>query len=295
MRVFFILDAKVEKLRIKVMEIINSSMLTGDLKKWIWHIPVECIYLGIMALEVGNHQIRTLEDRFRDFAHTIKAQRTRIKLCTLEEINLGYIPVPKVASSSIHSMLRELQTDPTPDKLDGRTLAKTESMHPREVLRVREQCFLFSFVRNPVTRLYSGYRDKVVNAEQRRKRCTFSPYKIHFGMSFEEFIERVAQIPDQYSDQHFKSQTALLYHKGELLVNYVGKMEQFAEDWEVLSSRFRLSTPSHTRRVSGATAGMKDIPISRNALSLIMNRYANDLDHFDYRQDLESLMDQLPA
>lgn len=245
-----------------------------------------------MAIEVGNQQIRTLKDRIRNFAHAIKAQRTRIKLCKLEEMSLGYIQIPKVASSSINLMLSELRTNPTPDKASW---AKTESLHPRGVLRLREQYFLFSFVRNPVTRLYSCYRDKVVNAEQRRKRCTFSPYQIHFGMSFQEFIEQVSQIPDRHSDQHFKSQSGVLYHKGELLVNYVGKMEQFEEDWEVLSSRFELPMPPRSRRVSGTTAGMKDIPLSRDVLSLIMNRYAKDLDHFDYRQDLESLMDQLPA
>jgi len=230
----------------------------------------------------------------------LNAHRSQVKVWQLERLHLGYVPVPKVASSSIREMMRTMQADwmSAAGAVNNREVVDEQirfSLRPKQVLQLREQYYLFSFVRNPLMRLYSCYRDKVVNAEQRRKRCTFSPYRIHFGMSFEDFIERIAQIPDRYSDQHFRSQTGLLYHKGELLVNYVGKLEQFADDWEQVSARYEFPELSRSKRVSGAALAMHELPITRRGLSIVMDRFAEDLDHFEYRQDLEALMDELPA
>ena len=257
-----------------------------------------------MALETGNQQIRTLEDRFRHCAHVIKAQRPRVTLWKLESCRLVYLPVPKVASSGIRQMLRARQRDEIlgancDSSIDERELKRQSeeqlkvSLRPAQVGRMGSHYHRFSFVRNPLTRLYSCYRDKVVNAQQRRDRCTLSPYRIHFGMSFEDFIERVAEIPDKYSDQHFRSQSALLLHRGELLVDYWGKLERFADDWEVLSARFGLDAPQRQKRVSGAVMAMNELPLTRRGLERVMTRYEQDLDVFEYREDLEVLMDEL--
>lgn len=79
-------------------------------------------------------------------------------------------------------------------------------------------------------------------------------------------------------------------HKGELMVHYVGKFEQFNQDWEVISSKFNLPAPKRAKRVSGPPTTIQDIPISPEVLALLIERYANDLDAFDYRDELESLL-----
>ena len=85
-------------------------------------------------------------------------------------------------------------------------------------------------VRNPLARLYSCYRDKVVNAETRRSHCTLTPYGINFGMSFDEFVYRVAEIPDPKANDHFRSLHTFLTYKGHSFVDYVGKLENFNEE-----------------------------------------------------------------
>lgn len=247
----------------------------------------------------------TISDHIRRCAHLMKAQRRVVRFWKLESLGLVYIPVPKVVSSGIRQMLRAQQSDEilgascdTPIDACELTRQSEEqlkvSLSPAQVAKMGGQYYRFSFVRNPLTRLYSCYRDKVVNAQQYRDRCTLSPYGIHFGMSFEDFIERVAEIPDKYSDQHFRSQSAVLLYKGELLVDYLGKLEQFAEDWEVLSTRFGLDVPPRTKRVSGVAVPLHELPLTRHGLEVVMKRFEPDLDLFGYRDDLEALMDELP-
>ncbi len=257
-----------------------------------------------VSLDRGCHV--TIDDRIRHYAHLIKAQRRMIRFWKIESLQLAYIPVPKVASSAIRQMLRARQADEMMSVIGDTPIGKRElkakceeqvrvSLRPAQVAKMSGHYYRFSFVRNPLTRLYSCYRDKVVNAQQRRDRCTLSPYGVHFGMSFEDFIERVAELPDKYSDQHFRSQSALLLYKGELLVDYYGKLERFAEDWEVLSARFELGVPQREKRMSGAVVPMHELPLTRRGLERVMQRFEQDLDLFDYRRDLEVLMDELPG
>ena len=228
-----------------------------------------------------------------------------VRFWQLDSLKLVYVPVPKVASSSIREVLRvrkiaEIQAAGSAASMNPSELKRQaeeqlkRSLPPAKVAQMGSDYYRFSFVRNPLTRLYSCYRDKVVNAQQYRDRCTLSPYGIHFGISFEDFIERVAEIPDKYSDQHFRSQSAVLLYKGELLVDYLGKLEQFAEDWEVLSTRFGLDVPPRTKRVSGVAVPLHELPLTRHGLEVVMKRFEPDLDLFGYRDDLEALMDELP-
>ena len=236
----------------------------------------------------------TTNDWLRRTASAIKANYRKTRLWKIDDLKLGYISIPKCASSSIRTLLTQHQQknckiETNQHKSDLKFCAKI-SLSPREVIKLREEYYLFSFVRNPLTRLYSCYRDKVVNAAQRHDRCTLSPYRIHFGMSFDEFINRAVEIPDKYADQHFRSAYSFLTYQNELLVDYVGKFEQLNQDWEVISSRFNIAAPTRSKRISGASITMEDIPISPENLELIIKRYANDLDTFDYRDELEALL-----
>lgn len=236
----------------------------------------------------------TLNDLARRTASKIKANYRKTRIWKVDATKLGYISIPKCASSSIRNLLTQHQQEhskPTENQsaADLKFCAKT-SLSPWQIIKLREEFYLFSFVRNPLSRLYSCYRDKVVNAEQRRDRCTLSPYRIHFGMSFDEFVSRVVEIPDKFADQHFRSGCSFLVHKGELLVDYVGKLEQFNKDWEVISSKFNLPMPTQTKRVSGPTVTLTDIPISPTVLTMVIKRYGNDLDTFDYRDELEAML-----
>jgi dermatan 4-sulfotransferase 1 len=239
---------------------------------------------------VDSKQSMTISDLIRRGASKLRARNRRTRIWKVDELKLAYISIPKVASSSTRRLLNERQGQTKSGPNPART-----SLSISQLLRLRDEYFLFSFVRNPLTRLYSCYRDKVVNAESRHKRCSFSPYRIHFGMTFDGFVSRVVQIPDRSADQHFSSLSSFLVHDGELLVDYVGKFENITEDWEVISTRFGLLLPTRTKRVSGPRVSLEDIPVSAASLALVITHYAQDLDTFGYRAELEGLLENLPT
>ncbi len=113
----------------------------------------------------------------------------------------------------------------------------------------------------------------------------------NFGISFNDFVLAVSEIPDDVAEQHFRSRIAFLSNGDGLLVDFVGKLEQFASDWQLLAARFNLTLPPKTHRVSSNRVEMKDIPVSNAALKKLMQRYENDIANFNYRESLEYLLD----
>ena len=227
----------------------------------------------------------TFKDLIRLNARKLRANFPRIRIWKIDALKLGYVSIPKSASSSIRRYLTAAMKEIGDDQETARI-----SLSPAQVHKLREEIFLFSFVRNPLTRLYSCYRDKLGVAREKYETCTLSHFGLHYGMSFEDFVRRVVEIPDKHADQHFRSLSSFLLYKGELNVDYVGRFENLSDDWEVISTRFGLEPPGKNRRVSGPPVGMDEIPLSKDALRLVMERYALDLDTFGYREDLEKLL-----
>jgi len=73
--------------------------------------------------------------------------------------------------------------------------------------------FLFTFVRDPYDRILSCYINKFL---QYKERFIYEDYLMGYlkeNDSFEDFVRKVAVIPDTLSDEHFRSQYSILYKK----------------------------------------------------------------------------------
>lgn len=236
----------------------------------------------------------TLTDWISRFLKDRRSRRNRLSVWVLEDLGLGYIAVPKVASSSIRNMIRQREGQRLfpGRKFSHRELKVAVEKHvrmsatPAQVLALRERLHLFSFARNPLMRLHSCYRDKVVNAQSQQRRCSLSPYGIQFGISFDAFVERVAAIPDDRSDQHFRSQHTFLTHNGQLLVHTLGKMESIDEDWRPFTEKYGLAQPTRERRVSGPPMSMDSLPLSKRCAALAIERYRTDIDLLGYAPEI---------
>jgi hypothetical protein len=233
---------------------------------------------------------RQLKDR--------RSRRRRVSLWLLEDQRAGYLANPKAASSAIRNLIRDREAERMFGRAAGEDRALRSrvearvrrSMTPAQVARVRGQLMLFSFVRNPLTRLYSCYRDKVVNAASTREACTLEMYDIQFGMTFDEFVCRVAGIPDEQADQHFRSQHTFLMHGDTLLVHHLGRLETFAADWRLIEERMGLPMPGHFHRVSGPKIELAAIPIGATAAERAVSRYRRDLEAFGYMAEVTEWM-----
>ncbi len=176
----------------------------------------------------------------------------------LESFNAIYFQIPKVASSSLKSLLKKELELPgmaphctrfpviDPDKLETGFYS---------------DYFKFCFVRNPWKRIVSCYHSKITNkrninhtlgtqclfyvmpksASSGRNQLTSLPV-LNVHMSFKEFVNAVANIQDENANKHFRSQhTFLCNARGELLVDYVGHLETFNDDFKYVAQRTGLS------------------------------------------------------
>jgi hypothetical protein len=151
--------------------------------------------------------------------------------------------------------------------------------------------FKFAFVRNPFDRLVSCYESKYHNDKIKRPNGPFIFDKYLFGAlkndkGFENFAKRICLIPDMFADRHFQSQYFQIYKNKKNTLDYVGKFENIAEDFDFIKNKFKLNDLPHYNK-SGNKNWMDyyDLKLARK----IYKRYKKDFIHFGYSGEYEKL------
>lgn len=217
-------------------------------------------------------------EKLTHFRRLRKIRRYKPKFWLLSQDNLGYIQIPKVASSSIHIALTSHLTGQDAANFGKQKLHAFSDSHSEHVTQasIRKEhsgVFIFSFVRHPYERIYSCYKNKV--GEPNIKRNIFDCHGINFDDNFDTFVEKICDIPDIESDRHFRSQSWFLMNDSILIPDFVGKLENVASDWATLIQRFNLPPLPHIN----TTPKTKNVLSKRNKL-LIQKRYHDDFTHF---------------
>lgn len=195
-----------------------------------------------------------------------------------------FVGIPKVATTSLYDVLSEkvgLARELSPE---GR---HTLPGIPDVLVRKFPDFFVFSFVRNPWSRVLSCYRYMIEEPHRRglpmrdifRHRGRF-----HREMGFEEFCLAVSMMPDGQIDVHLKSQVHLLSASdGSWMPEFVGKLENLEADFAVVAQRLRIAVPKLPKRNAttsvGCASGGCYSHASREAIAL---RYKLDIETFGY-------------
>ncbi len=166
----------------------------------------------------------------------------------LPQQRLAYLRVPKAANSSIRYTLAHV-FDLT--RIEGMTPAKDkywQRLSNREaqslttaaycLRRTLQNSWSFSFVRHPVSRLYSCWSNKIIENEALTPKLL--AMGLTKGMSFADFVACVTDCPDSHSDIHIRSQASILMHKDRLVPDFIGRVEQMEEDWSHVRYEMRL-------------------------------------------------------
>jgi len=207
------------------------------------------------------------------------------KVILIPELELAFIPTPKVANRSMKSAL----ASHLGMRVAGDIHHADWQFAPLAALRGGDY-YCAGFVRNPLDRLLSCYAQKIVLYERQmgmppllwRYGDTF-----HKDMSFADFVHAVAGIPDRIADIHFRSQYTFFYHRGELLADFVGRFERLTEDWGQLQARYGLpALPHHnpSRHADWREAYTPELA------AVAARRYAQDIELFDYRDEIAALL-----
>ncbi len=197
---------------------------------------------------------------------------------------LAYISTAKVACTSIKTAMME------PYGIYKNVHEAWPHIYWGQLKDEHQDFFTFSFVRNPFDRLVSGYRNKIIGGPAQRKE-EFGT--IPTNISFAEFVAEVVKRPDCLINGHFQSQYPKLYRNGELLVDYLGRFENLAEDWLPIANRFGFDPKLPHKMKSTKRKGVhKDYRAyyTEELVHLVYNRFRADVKAFGYQAAYEELL-----
>lgn len=159
----------------------------------------------------------------------------------------------------------------------------------KQIYELKRDIFIFGFVRNPLDRLYSCYKNKVMDPFIEGGRNLLVNHGIELGISFEDFVDIIVDIPDSKVDRHIRLQHWFLTYNDNLLPDYVGRLENFEQDWNFLVQRYSLPIPPHINQ-TGSNNNSKWSHYSRRSGKLVVQRYEKDIELFNYWDDVEDLL-----
>lgn len=156
-----------------------------------------------------------------------------------------YVDNPKTGCSSLKSALVELEArngQPEVDCYDWKVLHNrdrsillqlTDLHSVRPLTDLVGQGYRFiSFVRNPYTRLLSGYRDKIRKPHYRRELLALMgmPVDAEYTPSFDDFVRVVSAQTDYAMNPHWRPQTSQILY-GLIGYAFVGRFEDYDNEF----------------------------------------------------------------
>lgn len=209
--------------------------------------------------------------------------------------NAIYIPIPKVACSSIKEYLYRI-IEPKVGLMKGRSEHDVHArlfpcLHPSKLYK-NNGIFTFSFVRNSWDKVVSCYMDKVArNPKENTQWFTngvYKPFMIYGdkfwkGMTFEDFVKSICSIPDHEADPHFRSQfTFLLDYKGDMIPDFIGRFESLDSDFVKIIKQMDCNEIPLVKRNVTKREVYREF-YSEETRQLVRERYVKDIELFGFK------------
>lgn len=183
---------------------------------------------------------------------------------------LGYVAIPKVASTSIKAAMFDIEADGA-EEIHSLALEQRMSIAKARAKGI----FLFTVVRNPFARAVSIWRNRVYEPERLTRLTRIFPE----GMAFSDFAALLAEVGPK-RDLHTMAQSALLVHRHELVVDMICRFERLGRDWAMLQKLYKLpGLPLHN---ASSPADYVDF-YGAEEREYIKAVYAGDVRLFGYR------------
>jgi len=152
-------------------------------------------------------------------------------------------------------------------------------------LKEKYESFIkFVVLRNPWERLYSCYKNKIEqNSQTGLNYILECNPAFQMGMSFEEFVQVVCEIPDSEADYHFCSQIYLmLYPDGFLPMNYFCNIEKL--DFHLKDIKAKTKIPfTSLSHLNGSKKSSYTNVYTPELIEKVSVRYQEDIEFFNYK------------
>ncbi|WP_157982212.1 sulfotransferase family protein [Oceanicella sp. SM1341] len=223
----------------------------------------------------------------KDFSRrTIRANKRK---------NIIYLNNPKVGCSTIKSNLWQAISPRTYDReTDVHDLEASPFRTAIRYLGWAEAANIFTFVRNPYTRLVSGYLDKIAGNRKDVWRWFSKRYGLSDDaeVSFDAFVELIHADRPERLDPHWKPQHLNLMYPF-IRPNFVGHLESMDQDLPKVFARFlEVEGGEIEKRAPHGTGARKKASSffdNSETVSRVRELYATDFDYFGYSRDLDQM------
>jgi hypothetical protein len=218
------------------------------------------------------------------------SQRPGNYIRPLPEHGVVYVKNPKAACSTLVLWLDRIHTGDLDRRFDNvhkeNRLPRIEDVGRRRAVRMlRGGGYSFSFVRHPVSRFESAYRDKIVRAGWAPKVQPFLgiPADRSQGLSFEQFLEGVErQDPLTQMDPHWRPQHINLLHP-VVTFSRVGRLESFDTDLAAIREEAGLpAVPYQSRNLSKSRDAGSVYDGRPDLVRRVEELYAVDMELYGY-------------
>ena len=205
--------------------------------------------------------------------------------------NTSYIRIPKSASTSVSkAMLEKIYPVLKQSAINEKQINYLTDVNLHVLGTQSANHTYFTIVRNPFSRLVSVYRSFFENNSQDYiyRDYLFGILPPH--LSFFDFVDRIAHIPDRLKDQHIKPQNCFLeyYEKKKIEVKVLKledseKLNQFLSQNSLQLAHVNKSAETYDYRAY----------YNANTLSKVYELYKMDFERFGYQQEYKKVADYL--
>lgn len=224
----------------------------------------------------------------------LRKPNTKPGIIFVESEKFGYIPIPKAGCSSIKYEISKLLN------LEFQKKEVHAAMKPfmrrdfsKEELK---DYFIFSIVRNPFSRILSAFTSKVtpfkgkntpflVNGVQKALNVFYGD-SFYGGMTFKQYLKNLSEIPDEYADEHFRSQHTFVFDtNSNQLADYVGKLENLGEEIRYLNEKFNFPFENIGHFGNRSIHKHYSYYYDDEMIDIMKKRYVKDLELFEYQYE----------
>lgn len=208
---------------------------------------------------------------------------------------IAYLNIAKSGCTSIKTSLTQLRDKTSLAQLHDATLAEPhEKVHEplyyylyfldvvKEDCNFLKDCFKFTFVRNPIQRAISFYKNKILAFDQ-----DVTPYYESIGlkqnMPFEKFVAKLVTVDHSRLDQHLADQYIKVIDRRRIVVDFIGKIEEMDAHWQIFNDYIDEDLPM--KRMNRTTID-SSITLSEEMITLLKKYFEIDTVLFGYEKSI---------
>jgi hypothetical protein len=241
------------------------------------------------ATRLPRRPAKHLRRRRKQLERYFPGSHLSSRIEALPDLGLVYVRNPKVATTTLLEWLDWMTTGSVrePGSVVRRdfTVSKVwEVGWPRVMRMVDGEAFRFSFVRDPVTRFESAYRNKIVRMRPPRLQVLEILGRAdqpQAEVTFEEFLWAVEQQEPLTMDIHWRPQHLNLMHP-VFSFDMLGRLERFDQDIEEIRRRLDLPSPPTHLRNARRSAGRSLYEGRPDLVERVRAVYARDIELYGY-------------